>query len=206
MNLLYNFKIESQNAPFGGIIKKIQNITNTEILKNTLIQLNTSSYDSEHPPEKIYGVHSLVNNPDYFRTLERKEFNQWFSIDFRSGQVQLDAIYVNLVDVDLFSSYTVYGTQNGYNEEEIGVINVDIPDELHTINFQKIFNIRSNKPYNIIRIRGNGYRCGYKEDTRLVFHNIDFFGTFYAFRIKTIQYKINYLPIIQHILIIFYLK
>ena len=96
MNMLYSFQVNSTNNEYGGIIRKIQNITNTIVIKNSIIKLRTSSYDSAYPPERIY------QNTSYFRSLEKYVENQWLELDFRSSQVKLEAIYIHLGFCDLF--------------------------------------------------------------------------------------------------------
>ena len=188
MNMLYSFQINSTNSEYGGIIRKIQNITNTIVIKNSIIKLRTSSYDSAYPPERIY------QNTSYFRSLEKYVENQWLELDFRSSQVKLEAIYIHLGFCDLFKSYTIYGTQSGGYEEEIGKVKIDIPSQINCTNTNYTLPINSNKYYNIFRIKGDGRRCGW-DDLRIVFHGFDMFGTYKVYQIQTQQNNLKLLKL-----------
>ena len=209
MDLLYNFQVTSDNNDNIGIIQTIKNITHTEIIKNTIITLNTSSLDPNYPPEKIYQKIPASTKTEYFRTYETKESNQWISIDFRGAKVNPSHLIARFTEIDLFPQFQIYGTQNGYDEEKIDTIKINLSehplDHLGTTPEWFLFPIHTTKAYNIIRIVGDGERIGYN-NTRLVFHNLDFYGTFVSCFIKTYHcrsYKF-YILITMSMFIIFH--
>ena len=91
-------------------------------------------------------------------------------------------------EIDLFPKFQIYGTQNGYDEEKIDTININLAeypsDNLGKTSEWFLFPINTTKAYNIIRIVGDGKRIGYS-DCQLVFHILDFYGTFVSCYIKT---------------------
>ena len=200
---LFNFRV-TPNSDTVGIIQAIQTITNQEVVPKTIIALNTSSYDNEHPPEDIYQKIQDPNNIQiYFRTAEYEKENQWISIDFREEQVNPTHFMARFIEKDLFPCFQIYGTRNGCDEQLIDTININISDHppgnnLGATSEWFIFPIQSKKAYNNIRIVGEGKRLGYN-NTRLVFHKLDFYGTYISSYIQTKQYNSIQFTVIQTI-------
>ena len=163
MDLLHNFRVTSDNNDNIGIIQTIKNLTKSETIKNTIITLNTSSLDPNFPPEDIYQKFpESGGGSKYFRTKETEEPNQWISIDFRGASVKPSHLIAMFAEIDLFPKFQIYGTQNGYDEEKIDTININLAeypsDNLGKTSEWFLFPINTTKAYNIIRIVGDGER------------------------------------------------
>ena len=137
-------------------------------------------------------MYSIVSDTQLFwRTVERYEEHQYIQIGFFQNKVIIECLQIYTTHRDLFESYTVYGINNGENEEEISIISPkpeDFYDDGDTLIIYN-YDIINKNPWNNIKIVPNGMRAG--NDYRFSVRKLELFGYFITNNCRVPSIKAN---------------
>ena len=125
----------------------------------------------------------------YWLTSEVNEEHQYIQVGFFQNKVILENIEIYTARRDFFKSYTIYGINNGENEEEIDHISPK-PEDIYddpVSRLQYNFQITNKDSWNNIKIVPNGERAA--GDYRFVIHKLELYGYFITNNCRTISKK-----------------
>ena len=176
MYTLFNFRRTIDDGYANGIFEKLKALTHVNdplLFSKKVVSLTSSESGKDYP------LYSILDSKKFWLTQETKVENQYVQIDFFQNKVILEHIQIDTTHRDLFQSYTIYGINNGEESQEINQVSPNSSDYVDN-NQHIIYNytISNNKPWNSIKIKGNGKRAA--QDYRFVIHRLELFGYFFT--------------------------